>query len=104
MKNIDKIRGMTPTELAKLFQERSCDVCAFKLYDECHSECVDGITIWLNKEYELTLEDIENETDEYCVGECQYCKYKGVNNCRLSFIVDHFNIINGKIERRNQDV
>ena len=105
MKNIDKIREMTPKELAELIEKHSCDVCAFQLYEDCDGmDCEEGIIAWLERESEVTLEDIEKDADEFCVGECQYCKYKGANNCRLSFIIDNFNITNGKIERRNQDV
>ena len=105
MKNIDRIREMTSIELAELINKRSCEVCAFQLYEDCEGmNCEEGIFAWLERECELTLDEIEKEADEFCVGECQYCKYKNAHNCRLSFIVDTFNIIDGKIERRKQDV
>ena len=105
MKNIDRIRKMTPKELAELIEKHPCEVCAFQLYEDCDAmDCEEGIIAWLEKESEITVEDVEKKVDEFCVGECQYCKYKNAHDCKLSIIVDTFNIIDGKIERRKQDV
>jgi hypothetical protein len=102
MKNIDKIREMTPKELAELIMSKhTCDVCAFQLYEDCEGmDCEEGIVAWLEKESEITIRDIERESEEFCVGECKHCQYANAVDCKTNWLVDNFNIINGKIERR----
>jgi hypothetical protein len=102
MKNIDKIREMTPKELAELIMcKHTCDVCAFQLYEDCEGmDCEEGIVAWLEKESEITIRDIERESEKFCVGECKHCQYANAVDCKTNWLVDNFNIINGKIERR----
>ena len=108
MKNIDKIREMTPKELAELLEKHSCDVCAFQLYEDCDGmDCGEGIIAWLEKEAVPTVEDVYKEFEKFCMCDtqgCCHCKYFNIRTCKLQWIIDNFNITNGKIERRNQDV
>ena len=100
MKNIDRIKDMTSIELAELMFKHSCEVCAFQFEDCEEMDCEEGIIAWLEKESEITIRDIERESEEFCVGECKYCQYANAVDCKMNWVVDNFNIINGKIERR----
>ena len=103
MKNIDKIREMTPKELAELIEKHPCDVCAFQLYENCDDmDCEEGIIAWLELDAKeiLTIESIISEFEKFCVGECAYCSYRKADNCKASWIINNFNIVDGKISRR----
>lgn len=101
MKNIDKIKQMNVDELTKLFNNK-CQMCKYEKqicnYEFCHSE----IKKWLETET-LTVEDIESEFETYCEDRFinESCDISNsCNLCKLNFVIEHFNIVDGKINRR----
>lgn len=109
MRNIDKIKQMQKEELIELLVECSCDHCAYNGTNCMHDMCTIGITKWLEQEAELTPDDIRQEYDSECseYPDCIGCRYfKGDDeyvDCYLLYMMDNFNIENGKITRRKED-
>lgn len=100
MKNIDRIKQMDVKEFLKFLGTDECDRCSYKDKD-CGSEmCNIGIEEWLNQECELTINDIRHELKIYCDKIYPKCIHKHCKLCELDYIVNHFNIIDGKITRR----
>lgn len=106
MKNIERMREMDTEELAQLINNR-CKICIYYNQSCLHDRCNEGIVKWLNQEAELTIDDIYNEHTKLCCSDsiltypCISCKYKN-KTCEYEFIVDNFNINNGKITRREK--
>jgi len=102
MKNIERIRKMNAKELITFFKNGKCNRCSYNGKD-CGSEmCSTGMEEWLNQEGELTIKDIEKESRAFCKGNaCEMCRYID-DNCSYMFMIDHFNIIDGKITRRQK--
>ena len=64
--------------------------------------CKEGIKEWLNQDADLTHYDIEDDFSKFCnIRICLDCEYVD-KNCRVEYISDNFNIINGKITRRQK--
>ena len=100
MKNIDKLRQMDVEELIIFINSNKCDRCIYNETNCMHDLCSKGMKEWLNQECELTVDDINREHDKFCCArECATCEYPD-DTCHYSFLVDHFNIIDGKITRR----
>lgn len=99
MKNIDKIKEMNSHDLANFISNR-CNICPYR-YKDCGNEmCSIAMEEYLNQECELTVDDIYREHDRfYYVSSCTTCEYPD-DTCHYNFLVDHFNIIDGKITRR----
>ena len=101
MNNIDRVRAMNSDELTKLLNNK-CSMCKYEKqicnYEFCHSE----IKKWLETET-LTVEDIESEFKSYCEDKFFNCSCDVSNGCilcKLNFVIEHFNIVDGKINRR----
>lgn len=100
MKNIDRIKQMSPKELVKFMRSLQCDKCIYDNTNCQHDMCVEGITKWLEQEGELTIDEIRQEFITYCENkQCFNCEYFA-KRCSFGFIIDKFNIINGKITRK----
>lgn len=100
MKNIDKVRQMNPHDLAN-FISNKCNICSYR-YKDCGNEmCSMAIEEYLNQEAKLTIKDIHREFEEFCEqNSCRGCKYPDDATCYYGYILEHFNIIDGKITRR----
>ena len=100
MKNIDKIKQMPPKELVKFMRSLQCDKCIYDNTNCQHDMCTEGITKWLEQEEELTLDEVRQEFIRHCENkQCFDCKYFD-KRCTFGFIIDNFNVINGKITRK----
>lgn len=115
MKNIDKVRQMTPKELIAFLKSDNCNRCTYN-GTNCNSDfCTEGMIGWLKQESELTIEDMRSDFNDYCNSykdECDSCStncyYFRVNNhkhwnndeCEIAYIIRNFNIIDDKITRR----
>lgn len=101
MKNIERVREMTPEELTQLVNNR-CQMCVYQNQSCLHDRCSEGVIQWLNQDSDLTFHDIDKEYLEFCKGKvCELCKYISID-CFNSFMIDHFNVIDGKITRRQK--
>lgn len=102
MKNIDKIKEMNSHDLANFISNR-CNVCSYR-YKDCGNEmCSIAMEEYLNQEAELTVDDINYEFNQFCMKNiCSKCNYPDDNICHHEFVVDNFNIIDGKITRRQK--
>lgn len=103
MKNIDRIKKMDAKELTKFMNESTCNYCSYKNKD-CGSEmCSIGIEEWLNQECESTIDDVYREFNKFCRGKvCETCNYPE-STCEVNYMIDNFNIIDGKIIRRQNN-
>ena len=100
MKNIDKVRQMSPKELITFIKSHNCHKCSYNGTNCQHDMCTDGMTKWLEEEAESTLEEVRQEFITYCENkQCFNCKYFA-KRCGFGFIIDNFNVINGKITRK----
>lgn len=100
MKNIDKIKQMSSEELVKFMRSLQCDKCIYDNTNCQHDMCTEGMTKWLEIEGEVTLDEVIQEYKRYCGNKnCSDCKYV-YKTCLLYFMMDRFNIIDGKIIRR----
>lgn len=101
MKNIDKIKEMNSHDLANFISNR-CNVCSYR-YKDCGNEmCSIAMEEYLNQEVELTFDDIYREYNKFCcTRDCIGCEYSD-ETCHYHFMIDHFNIIDGKITRRQK--
>lgn len=106
MKNIERVREMTPEELTQLVNNR-CQMCVYQNQSCLHDRCSEGVIQWLNQESYLTIKEVCDEFDKFCSYSyrkpecCMSCEYENTT-CKYNYIVDHFNIINGKIARRQK--
>lgn len=101
MKNIDKIKEMNSDEMVKLLNGNKCNICTYNNTNCLKEFCKKGIKSWLEQEAELTIEDIHREFEEFCgQNSCRGCKYPDDATCYYGYILEHFNIIDGKITRR----
>lgn len=115
MKNIDKVRQMTPKELITFMKSHNCHKCSYNNTNCQHDMCTDGMTKWLEQEAELTIDDVMNEFNLYCKNKkfngdsCSTdCYYFRINNhkhwrhneCKVVYMLRNFNVIEGKITRR----
>ena len=93
------------TQLIIFINGDKCDRCSYKDKDCGKEFCSIGIKEWLNQEAELTYKDIINEYDDFCDTQwnfgCDDCEYPG-ENCRTLYCINNFNIIDGKITRRQK--
>lgn len=102
MKNIERIKEMSVKELTKFLNESMCNYCSYKNKDCGNEMCSIGIEEWLNQESDLTINDVYGEYDKFCcTRNCLECEYPD-DTCLYNFLVDHFNIINGKITRKSK--
>lgn len=100
MKNIDKVKQMSPKELVKFMKQDKCDKCIYDNTNCQHDMCTEGMAKWLEIEVELTFDEMFQEIKKYCkFTSCVDCAYD-IGTCRVQFAADRFNIINGKITRR----
>lgn len=110
MKNIDKIKEMNAEELIIFMNSNKCDRCSYNNTNCMHDLCSEGMKTWLEQEADLTTKDLLNSFERFCNlrksrsnGTCHDCYYSNIGNkedCKESFIVRNFNIIDGKITRR----
>lgn len=101
MKNLDKIREMNSDEMVKLLNGNKCNICTYNNTNCLKEFCKSGIEEWLNQEAELTIKDIDYEFNKYCrEGSCISCEQSDYSACIYNFIINHFNIVDGKITRR----
>ena len=103
MLNIDRIKEMDAEELIIFMNSNKCDRCSYQDKD-CGSEmCSIGMEEWLNQETQLTTDLIHCEFGKFCnKNTCGECKYPNDYTCHYNFVVDNFNIIDGKITRRSK--
>lgn len=102
MKNIERIREMDSDEMVKLLNGNKCSMCTYNTTNCLKEFCSIGIEEWLNKECELTIDDINSDFDNFCSGKsCDACVYR-TSTCEFDYIIDNFNIINGKITRKSK--
>lgn len=101
MKNIDKVKQMNARELIKFTNEDKCEQCVYK-DSICGSErCTEGRILWLESEVEFDAIYINKSFHNYCYKQCGKCGYKNTG-CREQYIIDNFNIIDGKITKRQK--
>ena len=105
MKNIDKIKLMNKSELVCLLDSNRCRMCEYShartITGCCDGDCAEGIGLWLEKEIEITDEDIDWEYKQFCDGHCTVCRYNDSDGrCKFRWFVDNFNVNDGKITRR----
>lgn len=99
MLNIDRVREMDSKELTQLVNNR-CQMCVYQNQSCLHDRCSEGIIQWLNQDFELTIKEIEQEFNKFCSeSNCIQCSSSDYSSCHYNFLVDHFNIIDGKITR-----
>lgn len=102
MKNIDRIKQMTSEELVKFMKINICEYC---IYDDaiCGQErCSEGRVAWLESEEELNLNYIIKSFLNNCkTDECDFYP-NDCTVCKFQYIVDNFNIIDGKITKRQK--
>ena len=102
MKNIDRIKEMSPEELIIFMNDDKCDRCSYKDKDCGKELCSIGMKTWLNQEAELSARDISDEYHDFCHGKsCEQCKYPH-GHCVELFYINNFNIVDGKITRRQK--
>lgn len=103
MKNIDRIKEMDAEELIIFMNSNKCDRCSYNNTNCMHDMCCEGMKIWLEQESELTTDLIYYEFGKFCIGNnCGECKYPHDYTCHYNFLIDNFNIIDGKITRRSK--
>lgn len=101
MKNIDKIKEMNSDEMVKLLNGNKCNICTYNNTNCLKEFCKKGIKSWLEQDAELTTEDVRYEFNKFCSNNrCGTCKYPDDTTCYYDYILEHFNIIDGKITRR----
>lgn len=107
MKNIDKLKEMNFEELIEFINGNKCDRCIYNNTNCMHDMCREGTKSWLQQECELTIKEVGYEFDEFCSYNyhqpecCIACKYENTT-CKYNFLVDNYNISNGKITRREK--
>lgn len=99
MLNIDRIRKMDEKELIVFINSDKCNRCSYKDMKCGNEMCSVGIKEYLNQECELTIHDIEDDYYKFCRESFNLCEYNS-SRCKLLFLIDNFNIIDGKITRR----
>lgn len=99
MLNIDRIKNMNTEEMVKLLNGDKCNMCTYNNTNCLKEFCSQGMREWLNMEFKLTLNDILDEFKNYCDGISGGCDSDDCDNCRIDYIVKHFNINNGKITK-----
>lgn len=102
MKNINKVKQMNARQLIKFMNEDKCEQCVYK-DSICGSErCTEGRILWLESEVELDTTYMNDSFNSYCRDRrCNKCDYDSVE-CNEQYIVDNFNIIDGKITKRQK--
>lgn len=101
MKNIDKIKQMNSNEISKILNSNKCNMCTYNNTNCMKEFCHEGTKAWLEQESELTLKEIVEEFNEFCrQGKCLSCNPSDHYSCYHNFLIDHFNINDGKITRR----
>lgn len=102
MKNIDKIKQMTGEELVKFMKINICEHCVYNDSICGHENCSEGIKLWLESEAELDVNYINKSFESDCKkNECD-TYLNDCDDCRVQYIVDNFNIIDGKITKRQK--
>ena len=109
MRNIDKVKEMNTQELACLLDTNRCKLCAYSHKGSktmcCDSNCHEGIAEWLDKEADITPEDINNEFKLHCSNYCEFlfkdCPFINTAECKILWFMENFNINDGKITRRD---
>lgn len=102
MKNIDRINQMNSNEISRILNGNKCNMCTYNNANCMKEFCSRGIKEWLEQESELTVEDILIEFDKFCcTRNCFECQYSD-ETCGHDYMIDNFNIIDGKITRREK--
>lgn len=108
MKNIDRIKYMSIGDFISFLKEGMCERCLYNTSHCNENMCEEGVLKWLEEEDRLTIKDIHKEMKLHCEKEfsshrknesCIECEYNP-KTCGIEFAVKNFNVIDGKITKR----
>ena len=94
---MDKVKDMSSFELMMLLTSDTCEKCVYKGTDCNTNMCEQGVRDWLEQDVEIEIKDVLAAFEKQCNDDCIDC------NCLVClnyFILENYNINNGKITKR----
>lgn len=100
MNNLDRIKDMNADEITEILaNDNKCEFCIYE-DDICQtSQCRNGINKWLKFDMDSIIQTIANELESNCMYTQPYCEPIDCDICKIQYIVNHFNINNGKVTK-----